>query len=114
MKTAWATSSASQLRPILEGQPFAMPLIVCNEGEPVELTAIGVQVEGEDAERAGERDPGDGLARRIFDLDDFKLTPVVRDFGYERPWGRRAGDQQHQCQDRQHGLHVSSLAERRC
>ena len=34
---------------VLETQPFATALIVYNEGEPLELAAIGVQVESEDA-----------------------------------------------------------------
>ena len=80
--------------PILESQPLAMTLIVYDEGEPLELAPVRVRVEGENAERTGERDPGVGLARRIIDLDSLKLAPVTGNFRDQRKVANgRAADQ---------------------
>jgi hypothetical protein len=79
--------------PILERQSFAIDLIVYNQGDCLELAPTRVQVESEDAERAGEREPGGSLTWPVIDPDNLQFAPVTGDFGHKRPVRRSAGDQ---------------------
>ncbi len=47
--------------PVPEGQPFAVMLVVYNQGEPLELARASVQVESKYPERPIERDRSGGL-----------------------------------------------------
>ncbi len=79
---------------ILEAESLAVALILKDQVKPLELAAVRVQVEREDAKRAIERDRGGRLTGRVVGLNDLKLAPVTRDFGDERPVCRSAGSQQ--------------------